>query len=106
MKAMKQQQFFLKELRLNGNALKEGWLLLANGLLETATRFANKPMAVLDLSECKIQVKTGEEAVLVKMVFDAELQWLGLNGAQFEEPKALKEVQEQCGDAVSLIGAK
>lgn len=106
MKAMKQEQFFLKELLLNGNNLGDGWLLLANGLLETSTRFANKPLQRLDLSECHLKIKLGEEAVIVKVVFEAELQWLGMNGAQFEDPKAIKEVLDQCGDAVSLVGAK
>jgi hypothetical protein len=83
----------LHELHLNGNNLGEGWLLVANGLLESANKYANKPLQMLDFSECNIFVKVDQETVIEKLIFQAELQWLGLNGAKFERgAKAIEDI--------------
>ena len=39
------------------------------------------------------------------MIFEAELQLLKLNGVKFDSPGGLKEISDQCGETVSLIGA-
>eukprot|EP00703_Trepomonas_sp_PC1_P004234 JAP92372.1 hypothetical protein TPC1_15712 [Trepomonas sp. PC1] len=100
-KALQSENFKLESLFLNGNQISE-WKTIANSILRSASQFSVSSLKILDLSDNQLKIKAGDQGLIVQLIFEAEMQWLGLRRAAFQSKGDEDKVKEQCGECVAL----
>ena len=94
MRAIKQEDFGLKSLVIDGNQVGDGFVLILNSVLQASLKYFNKDLSVLSMAECGIVIKEEHEQVIAKIFGDTGVTRLNLSGNAFERgPDAAKALQ-------------
>lgn len=84
MRAIKQEDFGLKSLVIDGNQICDGFVLILNSVLQTSLKYFNKDLSVLSMAECGIVIKEEHEHAIAKIFGDTGITRLNLSGNVFE----------------------
>ena len=85
MRAIKQEDFGLKALIIDGNQIGDGFVLILNSVLQTSLKYFNKDLSVLSMAECGLVIKEEHEQVIAKIFGDTGITRLNLSGNTFEK---------------------
>lgn len=105
MRAIKQEDFGLKSLVVDGNQIGDGFVLILNSVLQTSLKHFNKDLSSLSVAECGIIIKEEHEHVIAKIFGDTGVTRLNLSGNVFERGlEAAKALQASAAvNGINLV---